>query len=217
MSAAPATLRLLRPSDEAAVARVAYATGYFGAPADRYFPDAHLFADLWVRPYFVADPLGFAAEREGLLLGYILGSASAGAYRRALARVLPGVLGRALTGRYPHLGGSLPYLVRMGRFAGPHAPDRAYPAHLHLNLLPQARGLGLGGALLDAYLAALEARGVPGVQLSTTLENQAALALYERRGLTVWAARESGLWRPWLGRPATHVVMTRRLAPGSGV
>ncbi|GAA5512178.1 putative acetyltransferase OgpAT [Deinococcus carri] len=204
-------VRALRRGDFGEVARVAYATGFFGETAAGYFPDRGLFADLWVRPYFVGEPFGFAAEREGQVLGYIIGTPDGGEYRRAFARVLLGVLGRAVRGRYPQLGGSLPYLLRLGRFVSPHAPERLFPAHLHLNLLPESRGLGLGGALLDAYLAALRARGVRGLQLSTTAENRAAVALYEKRGLRVWEARESRLWQPWLGRPTTHLVMVRRL------
>ncbi|EYB67676.1 N-acetyltransferase GCN5 [Deinococcus phoenicis] len=205
------TVRALRAADFAEVARVAYATGFFGAPATRSFPDRGLFGDLWVRPYFVGAPFGFAAERGGELLGYVVGTPDWGTYRRAFARTLPGILARALRGGYPALPGSLPYLLRLVRYTGLHAPEAQYPAHLHLNLLPESRGLGLGGALLDAYLGALRARGVPGLQLSTTRENRSAVALYERRGLTVWSARESALWQPWLGRPAIHLVMTRRL------
>ena len=53
-------VRPLRPADFAAVAEVAYDTGFFGESAARYFPDAALFGDLWAGPYFVGTPLGRA-------------------------------------------------------------------------------------------------------------------------------------------------------------
>ena len=47
---------------------------------------------------------------------------------------------------------------------------------------PAERGRGVGRQLLDATLAALEARGVPRVVLSTAERNEAAQRLFERAG-----------------------------------
>lgn len=47
---------------------------------------------------------------------------------------------------------------------------------------PARRGQGAGRALLDATLAALKARGVPRVVLSTAERNEAAQRLFERAG-----------------------------------
>lgn len=69
----------------------------------------------------------------------------------------------------------------------------------------------MGQALLNAHLEALRQHRVPGVQLSTTRENAAALRLYERAGFWVWREASSPLWRPWLGRDAVHVVMVKEL------
>lgn len=215
MTPAP-TIRPLRPEDEAAVGRIAFETGYFGDSAKRYFPAPALFALLWVGPYFEPGVgLGFVAERGGEVLGYIVGAADPAAYRRALVRVVVRRVWRVLPGP-ARLLRCLVYLTRAARLGTPHGDEALYPAHLHLNLRPSSRGLGLGGALLRAYLDELEARGVPGVQLSTTTENRAAVALYEKQGLTVLTARASALWAPWLGRPATHLLMVRTLAATRG-
>lgn len=209
-------VRPLRGSDFAAVGRVAHQTGFFGESAARYFADGRLFADLWVGPYFEdrprEAPLGFAAELNGAVVGYIVGLADGGRYGRDLTRaLLRRVLPNLVRLRYRRPWAGVPYLLRAWRFSTPHAPLSAYPAHLHINLLARARGSGLGRELLDAYLNALRARGVPGVQLSTTRENGPALQLYERAGFSVWGERELPLWTPWLGRPAVHVVMVKTL------
>lgn len=47
---------------------------------------------------------------------------------------------------------------------------------------PAHRGQGVGGLLLDATLAALEARGAPRVVLSTAERNEAAQRLFARAG-----------------------------------
>jgi ribosomal protein S18 acetylase RimI-like enzyme len=47
---------------------------------------------------------------------------------------------------------------------------------------PAHRGQGIGRLLLDAALAALEARGAPRVLLSTAQGNEAAQRLFEHAG-----------------------------------
>lgn len=204
-------IREVRMGDLEALGHIAYATGFFGESARRFFPDATLFSDLWVRPYLGPAGCGnFVALLGGVPVGYILG-ARLGAYRRYLLHALPWLCSRALRGDYPQLWPSLAYLGRLLRYALPHAPPAAYPVQLHINLLPGARGRGLGQALLRAHLEALHRQGLPGVQLSTTRENTAALRLYEGMGFWVWREARSPLWRPWLGRDAVHVVMVKEL------
>lgn len=45
-----------------------------------------------------------------------------------------------------------------------------FPAHLHINFHPDARGLGLGSILVRYYLDFLQERGVEGVHLITSPE-----------------------------------------------
>ena len=193
---------------------MAFATGYFGSSAARFFPDRDLFGDLWVAPYFATSGCcNFVAEEEEEVVGYIVGSCDTAAYRRSVARHAARCGVRWLGGRYRNAAGSLRYLLRAAWYSGPAAPVRAYPAHLHINLLPRARGKGLGRKLLDAFVRCVRTRGVPGVQLATTIENEAALGLYRAAGFRVWERGDSRLWRPWLGRNTTHVVMVADLSP----
>ncbi|GHF47041.1 N-acetyltransferase [Deinococcus metalli] len=194
------------------MARVACSTGFFGRSAAVYFPDSALFGALWVGPYLHGAGAGcFVAERDGEVVGYILGAPDHARYQRALTAVVARHLSTTVPTRATVR--SVPYLLRAARYPSPHADWRAFPAHLHLNLLPAARGTGVGGRLLDAHLTALGGLGVPGVQLSTTTENDVALRLYRRAGFTELASRVTPLWTPWLGHPATHVLMGRR-SPG---
>lgn len=208
-------MRPALPGDLDVIGRIAYLTGYFGESARGYFPDERLFRHLWVNPYYLVPRevgVRFVAGPPGETFGYIVGVTDQTAYERALRFTLRRqVLPNLLRGRYRALPGCLPYLTRLALFPSPHAPRGTYPAHLHLNLLPDARGLGLGRALLTAFVDDLRARGVPGVQLSTTRENEAALALYARAGFEVLAERVLPVWTPWLGRRATHVLMGLKL------
>ena len=207
----PPLLRPVCPDDEAAVGAIAYATGFFGASAARYFPARELFGRLWVTPYLRGmPPCGFVAQLGGQTVGYIIGSPSWDTYARALRRTVP----RSLWEAWPapqELVPSLRFLLRSARYALPHADAARYPAHLHLNLLPEARGHHLGEQLLLTYLDELRRRGACGVQLSTTEENVAAVHLYRKAGFTVLSEARTPLWTPWLGRPTRQLVMGRIL------
>jgi L-amino acid N-acyltransferase YncA len=63
-----------------------------------------------------------------------------------------------------------------------------------------ARGLGIGRALLEALVAGAEAGGIWTIQTSIFPENRASLALHERCGFRVVGTREriakrDGIWR----------------------
>ncbi|MDX6369989.1 MAG: hypothetical protein QOG93_1491 [Gaiellaceae bacterium] len=64
----------------------------------------------------------------------------------------------------------------------------------------QARGLGIGRALLDALITGAEAAGIWTIQTSIFPENRASLALHEGCGFRVVGTREriakrDGVWR----------------------
>jgi GNAT superfamily N-acetyltransferase len=95
--------------------------------------------------------------------------------------------------------------VRRQIFAAALPPvdlDR-FPAHCHIDLLPRAQGRGLGRALMARLIAALAAKGVPGLHLGAAARNTHALGFYHRLGFTALpAAPEAGA-----------IFMTRDLSP----
>ncbi len=60
-----------------------------------------------------------------------------------------------------------------------------YPAHLHIDLLPEAQGQGLGSRLMDALKAHLRALGVRGVFLCVGKNNKNALRFYKKHDFRV--------------------------------
>lgn len=59
---------------------------------------------------------------------------------------------------------------------------RNYPAHLHIDILPEYQGQGHGTRLLDAATARLKSLSVPGVMLGVGAKNKGAIRFYERYG-----------------------------------
>jgi GNAT superfamily N-acetyltransferase len=71
-------------------------------------------------------------------------------------------------------------------FALPPEVDLArFPAHLHIDLLEEARGAGIGRVMLEEVMRRLRAAGACGVHLCMAATNDAALAFYRKLGFEV--------------------------------
>lgn len=57
-----------------------------------------------------------------------------------------------------------------------------YPAHLHIDILPQYQRMGLGGKLVSALSDHLAAKGIKGVMLTTGTKNVTANNFYRKYG-----------------------------------
>lgn len=62
------------------------------------------------------------------------------------------------------------------------APSESAPWLLSLWVAPMNRGMGIGGALVDAAIRWARSQGAPRLLLDVTATNPAALALYRRKG-----------------------------------
>jgi GNAT superfamily N-acetyltransferase len=66
-----------------------------------------------------------------------------------------------------------------------NVPELAdYPAHLHIDLLPEWQGKGFGRGLINAFLTGLREAGVARVHLGMAVANVEARAFYDRLGFT---------------------------------
>lgn len=178
------TIRPYRPADRDALYDICIRTGDSGRDATALYSDPRILPDIFTGPYLELDPalafvLADAADRP---VGYIIGTADTprfvSEYRRDW---LPKV-----ADRYPEGSGTGRDAERIREL---HHPEwmlqdglADYPAHLHIDLLPEAQGRGAGRALMDTYLAALRAAGVPRVHLGMGAANTAARAFYDRLG-----------------------------------
>ncbi|MEV1005835.1 GNAT family N-acetyltransferase [Streptomyces sp. NPDC049881] len=183
---APARIRGYRPGDRDALHEICVRTGKGGQDATGHYRDPGILPAIFATPYAELEPdLVFVADDGGPVIGYIVGTADSTAFFAAFReRWLP-----VVAARYPapvgtpegpdaHLRDLLHHAERM------LVPEIAaeYPAHLHIDLLPEGQKRGLGRKLMEAYLGALRERGVPGVHLGMDPANTNALAFYERMG-----------------------------------
>ncbi len=60
-----------------------------------------------------------------------------------------------------------------------------YPAHLHINILPEYQRQGLGHRLIDRLCEHLRKKGIPGVMLCVGALNKTGIGFYRKYGFTL--------------------------------
>lgn len=199
------TVRPYRPADLPALYDICLRTADAGEDASGSYPerDHELLGAIFAAPYATLEPgLTFVVDDgHGQAVGYILGTGdTAGFVKRFRDEWLPTV-----AGRWPAPQGE-PATPSEGMARLLHTPERmvrpdlaAYPAHLHIDVLPDYQRSGHGRALMTAYLGALAAGGVPAVHLGMLTTNTRARAFYDRLGFHQIPLRDAGVLT-YLGR-----------------
>lgn len=177
-------IRPYRPDDLDAVYSICLRTGDAGADATGLYHDASLIGHVYAGPYVTLEPdLCFVLADRDDVLGYILGTRDSLRFERLCERDWYPPLRR----RYPAPAADddskdarMKRLIHSGYHADPDLA--AWPAHLHIDLLPEAQGRGRGCALLRAFLDRLRDLRVSGVHLLTGPNNPRAMAFYSHMG-----------------------------------
>jgi ribosomal protein S18 acetylase RimI-like enzyme len=201
------TIRPYQRIDQTALLHIACETAFFGAPVEAFLDDRRLFEDAMYRYYVDHEPQhAWVASQGGRVVGFLAGCTDSQARAHVFSRrILPSLLWKAVRGQY-RLGrltlryGTDAFLGSLrGEFA--HVDFDQYPAHLHINLLPEARGQGAGTQLIQAYLSQLRGQSISGVHLFTTSHNQAAVHVYQHCGFKLLDHRPTRLWHRYFSQP----------------
>jgi GNAT superfamily N-acetyltransferase len=213
-----AHIRPYRDADLRAVYDVCVRTADAGGDARGKYRSDDLMPDLFAGPYVFLEPDfafvlddGLGDEGQGAV-GYVLGTPDTAAFARAYReRWIP-----RLAGRYPappdnpvrpdnpvppgNAGPPEPPASPDDEMIALHyRPERllwpgldAYPAHLHIDLLPPFQGAGWGRALMETFYAAAARAGAPGVHLTVLAANTRAIGFYRHLGLSRLDPAEPG-------------------------
>jgi ribosomal protein S18 acetylase RimI-like enzyme len=211
-------VRGFAPALAAAAARLYDAA--FGEKFAVAIPDAARrlgFLEAALTPDFCLVALGEACDEAragtsttaGPLLGLVGFQTAAGSFTG-------GLTGEGL--EFPdlkrHLGflGALRALLVFGLFERKRRPGEMVLDGI--TVAEQARGRGVGGALLDAACDLAAEQGYDRVRLDVVDTNPAARRLYERKGFTVEKVERFGWLRPVLGFGGS-ATMVRRVGAGA--
>lgn len=180
----PPVIRRYLPADFDDVSDVCLRTAEKGEDATGVYASDELMADIFARPYVALEPEhAFVLDTGNRVSGYILcASDTAGFVRRYRSEWLP-----SFSIKYEHQSPprTADELIRHLGFTPERMliPElRQYPAHLHIDVLPEFQRQGHGRALMQTLIAALQALGVPGLHLTMDPANTKARAFYDRLG-----------------------------------
>jgi ribosomal protein S18 acetylase RimI-like enzyme len=132
----------------------------------------------------------FVVEIDGVVSGYLLGAIDASvtwnpaavAGRHLLRR---GIAFRPGTGPFiwrAMKDGLVDIATRRVKVSELDFEDERWPAHLHIDLLPIARGRGAGRRMVSEWLDRLRSANISGCHLQTMAENVSAIAFFEAVG-----------------------------------
>lgn len=196
----PAEIRPYRPGDLDALYDICLKTSASGGDASHLHAEPRIVGEIYAAPYAVLQPDLALVIEDGLgVAAYMVGTEDTVAFdARMETEWWPKV--RTL---YPDpkaipFAERNPDQQRAARIHRPIATPRpltdAYPAHLHINLLPRLQGQGLGERLVTTWLDLLKAKGANGVHLGCNAGNTRALRFYDRYGF-----RRFEVDPPWPG------------------
>jgi len=177
----PVEIRLYRPADRADVYNVCVRTAAAGGDATGIYSSDDLMPDVFAGPYLAFQPdLAFVVDVGDRVAGYVIAAADTRAFvERVRQEWVP-----TFASKYPEPSPTDAPIVAMGvdpeRMLVPEVDE--YPAHLHIDLLPELQGQGCGRALIDTLRTELARRGIPGLHLTMDPANLPARAFYDRLG-----------------------------------
>ncbi len=167
---------------------ISLATGHHGADASHLYDDPKMMGHIYSAPYLKLAPyLCFVAVDDLGVAGFIVGALDTQTFERLLEHEW----WPALRATYdePDEEQSANWSADQIRSFMIHHPEgtpgdlaRAYPAHLHMNLLPRIQGQGTGPELLNLWLDRARELGATAVHLGANSRNPGAIGFWKKLG-----------------------------------
>ena len=185
MSLSSPSIRRYRSDDRDAVYDICVRTGAAGQDARGLYSSDVLLGDIYAGPYLHLTPEhAYVLDDGRRAVGYVIGTASTEDFVAAyLADWLPRMRGRYEPPAPQPASQEEQKLAEMFHPERMLRPELApYPAHLHINLLPEYQGSGHGRAMVSTFLASVAAVGATSCHLAVRRANTAAMPFYDKLG-----------------------------------
>jgi len=175
---------------------IALKTAMAGLDGTDYYRDKFLVGHYWAAPYFFFEPeLCFVAVNEvGRPAGYIVGTSDTRAYNDWMQEVWLPPLQAHYRSQCEYKSDAEHELLKT-LFKGPGEglwQNLGYPAHLHVDLLEELQGKGLGRSLMQTFIREAKRRGAAGIHLGVDGRNIRAFGFYEKMGFTILETQSWG-------------------------
>ncbi|WP_278265993.1 GNAT family N-acetyltransferase [Nocardia sp. AG03] len=188
-----------------------------GSPTESLWGHPESEAAVYLTPYLDREPesVFVSVDDDGALTGYLVGAVDSARFPSEEERMTDAIRRyRLALRRGPALffaraiADTITSRLRRHDMAGDYtAPD--FPAHLHINVTPAARGTGAAEALVHRFLDHARDAGAPGCHLQTLTENTRAVRFFTRLGFTPTGAPADVPGLRYQGRRVHQQTMTR--------
>lgn len=173
-------------SDLTSIYKICLLTGNSGKDATKLFEEPDLLAHFYAAPYVVFEPeVCFVITNHSKPCGYIIGTKdSQKFYEKCETEWFP-----TLRERYPlrnendnSWDARIIKRIHEGHFVKKELVN--YPAHLHIDLLPETQGQGIGRKMMNTFMDKLKELNIPALHLEVGKSNLGAIKFYEKLGFT---------------------------------
>lgn len=159
------------------------------SPSETLWGHVESEAAIYLDPYLQLAPDSlFLAEADGEFLGYLTGCPDTASFPSEQERFTAAIRAHKLFGKREPRAFFLRSMrdVAVAKLRRQPSPgelaDSRWPAHLHINVVPRARGAGVAAELMTRWQDRLRDLGSPGCHLNTLVENTRAVRFFQRAG-----------------------------------
>ena len=181
------------PSDLPYLYEICLKTGDRGKDASAQFSDPYLIGHYYIAPYpLYHKGICFVAEYERRPRGYIAAVPDTAAFMQWMEEYWLVPLRKRFPKPFPESCSekekNIFSLIHKQHYPVdinilPRLAD--YPAHLHIDLLPDIQRKGIGRTLMKSLFTELLRQGVSGLHLGVGPENRGAIDFYKKTGFSV--------------------------------
>ncbi len=178
-------------------------TGADGADATAEFSDPWLLGQYYAAPYLVYNSrFCLIAEKDHVPQGYLVGTDNTAQFNQWFEKIwLP-----PIRHRYPDNPADRKHTAskrEKAMISQLHRPVwtpvattepwiTSYPAHLHIDLLPDLQRQGIGSSLIEEFFRQLALAQCTGAHLGVSIKNTGAISFYKKTGFIVLAEDSEG-------------------------
>ena len=180
-------IRNYRPADRQAVRQISCDTSGKGK-SDRYFSDCETYADIITRYYTDYEPGSlWVAQANNIVVGYLTGCLDTSKFDRIMTRkilhsAISGAISRGAILRLEsyQLFSALIVsgILRIGR----GIDLKTYPAHFHINIIEDFRGVKRGRQLVERFKQQCVDAGIKGIHVEALGTNLKGRGFFEKMG-----------------------------------
>lgn len=180
-------IREYRSTDLQKMYEICLRTGDSGKDASLIYKDPMILGHFYAAPYAILQPeITSILAKDEIAVGYIIGTDnSVKFYERAESDWFPPLRKKY---KLPDENDTSPdariiRLIHKGHVPKPEL--LAYPAHLHIDILPDGQGKGMGRKLIEVFCNKLKEMKVPALHLEVGKRNLNAIQFYKKVGFHI--------------------------------